>query len=317
VQTNIWQDPYVKSEAVLFLYELDTDAHTAAMMMLQEEEEQGMFGDAYGGDHEYGAFGYDGFGQGGFGNGGTAGAYEIPQSLPSFSCTGGGQSASFSATKESSTQRGAPSKSTATNDAAPLPSSTTLVGTGGAAIDKNQMDEPKTEDKAPCTDMPEHAQEQEKAKEQTQQTAIVEKETLQATAEHALSAPLAHLPISLADIEFLVTPNRSAAVVANRKMRSIEERAEAGGDGAVKASWDAPFEVGDEDEALVCVSALSHLCGSASSCADARDVLVSILRLPDMHCVCTQLLSAKQPSAILRWSANNGAGKYVALIEQQ
>ena len=39
VQTNIWQDPYVKSEAVLFLYELDSDAHTAAMMMLQEDQE--------------------------------------------------------------------------------------------------------------------------------------------------------------------------------------------------------------------------------------------------------------------------------------
>jgi hypothetical protein len=38
VQTNIWQDPYVKSEAVLFLYELDSDAHTAAMDMFEAQD---------------------------------------------------------------------------------------------------------------------------------------------------------------------------------------------------------------------------------------------------------------------------------------
>ena len=57
-QTNIWQDPYVKSEAVLFLYELDTDAHTAAMMMLQEEESEGMFEQSGGAV----SFGFDAFG---------------------------------------------------------------------------------------------------------------------------------------------------------------------------------------------------------------------------------------------------------------
>ena len=34
-QENASTDPYVKTEAVLFLYELDTDAHTAALMTLQ------------------------------------------------------------------------------------------------------------------------------------------------------------------------------------------------------------------------------------------------------------------------------------------
>ncbi len=38
VQTNIWQDPYVKSEAVLFLYELDSDAHTAAMDIFDAQD---------------------------------------------------------------------------------------------------------------------------------------------------------------------------------------------------------------------------------------------------------------------------------------
>jgi len=51
-QTNVWADPYVKSEAVLFLYELDTDAHTAALMMLQEDSENdgglGLFGTGMG-----------------------------------------------------------------------------------------------------------------------------------------------------------------------------------------------------------------------------------------------------------------------------
>mmetsp|Transcript_8364 Transcript_8364/g.20362 ORF Transcript_8364/g.20362 Transcript_8364/m.20362 type:complete len:416 (+) Transcript_8364:100-1347(+) len=41
-QGNASTDPYVKTEAVLFLYELDTDAHTAALMTLQEDESQGL-----------------------------------------------------------------------------------------------------------------------------------------------------------------------------------------------------------------------------------------------------------------------------------
>jgi len=122
VQTNIWQDPYVKSEAVLFLYELDSDAHTTAMMMLQEEEDQGMFESADG----FGAFGLGAFGEGAFGNGGSASAYAIPQSLPSsMLSTLGGMSSS------SSTLQAIPLKPTAAgNDTSPAQPSPVLTFTG-------------------------------------------------------------------------------------------------------------------------------------------------------------------------------------------
>lgn len=62
-QANVFTDPYVRSEAVLFIYELDIDAHTAALMMLEEEEEQrSLLGayDAFGGFGEHPMGGYAG-----------------------------------------------------------------------------------------------------------------------------------------------------------------------------------------------------------------------------------------------------------------
>jgi hypothetical protein len=258
LQTNIWQDPYVKSEAVFFLYELDTDAHTAAMMMLQEEEEE-MSVEGYG---AFG-FGFEEFGQGGFSNGGTADAYEIPQSLPSFSNSIGGQS----------------------------------VGKESDAKETNQPQEPKSEDvKVPSP----------VNKNDVQGAPQEASADINAEAIVTVPAAAAHLPLSLADIEFLVTPNRGAPIVVNRKP-CIQDRGETGENTDAKAQWEAQFEM-CEEESLVCVSSLTNWKRSGS-------VKASILTIPDRQLVCSSLLSAQHPSAIFTLGCGDSA--FVAVLEEE
>ncbi len=258
LQTNIWQDPYVKSEAVFFLYELDTDAHTAAMMMLQEEEEE-MSVEGYG---AFG-FGFGEFGQGGFANGGTADAYEIPQSLPLFSNSIGGQSG----------------------------------GKGSDAKETNQPQQPKNEDvKVPSP----------VNKNDVQDAPQEGPADINAEAIVPVPAAVAHLPLSLADIEFLVTPNRGAPIVVNRKP-CIQDRGETGEHTDTKAQWEAQFEMCKE-ESLVCVSSLMNWKRSGS-------VKASILTIPDRQLVCSSLLSAQHPSAI--FTLGRGDSAFVAVLEEE
>ena len=300
LQTNIWQDPYVKSEAVLFLYELDTDAHTAAMMMLQEEEDQGMFesGDAYG-------FDYGGFGQGSFGNGGSAGAYEIPQSLPSSIL-----SASYSTHQCSP---GKPSNAGASNTGAnvtepslPSPSSPS-TGSGSAAQESNQVEEPKMESPK---------EEGSKASEAIEARAQDVAEEIRRHDAIANAAPpeAAHLSLSLEEIEFVVTPD-GQPMVAARKLQHGEEQSDVASSG--KMQWEATFEV-DEKDVLVCVSAMASLHTEASP--PHRQVKVSIMRFEDKRELCSCSLSADVPSAILAvggGSETRGRRTLVATFTEQ
>mmetsp|Transcript_92872 Transcript_92872/g.149938 ORF Transcript_92872/g.149938 Transcript_92872/m.149938 type:complete len:638 (+) Transcript_92872:319-2232(+) len=328
-QTNIWQDPYVKSEAVLFLYELDSDAHTTAMMMLQEEEDQGMFESADG----FGAFGLGAFGEGAFGNGGSASAYEIPQSLPSsMLSTLGGMSSS------SSTLQATPLKPIATgNDTSPAQPSPVLTFTGN-----EEKSEAASEMSAHLA-QPVHLQE---AKDMDAPADVVKPlssdpqgcpgqktETPKQKMEEVMEGkvmetqPDAHLPLSLEDIEFLCTPNRSSPVVVHRKPDHIQERAcheqrgqaggyaVAGGDGVVKVQWEARFEMGaGQGDALVCVSALDSLHRQS---ARAREVKVSILSFPERGLVCSSLLNVQHPSAILALGSAAAGCTFVAFLEEQ
>ena len=298
-QTNIWQDPYVKSEAVLFLYELDTDAHTAAMMMLQEEEDQDMFEaqDRYG-------FGFGDFGQSSFGgNGGSAGAYEIPQSLPPsmLSALSGSTSASLSASQgvmSASTGGGDHSASTRQS------LGSTSLGVGSAAQDSNQVVDAKS-------DLANVQPDAKVADSKNGEEALPGPESKQPeTVDEAASAECAHLPISLQDIDFLVTPHRGAPIVATRNLDG--GRGDANGD--IKAGneqWEAKFDV-EEGEAFVCVSAMASLHSEASS--QNREVEVSILRLADNEQVCSSVLSTKQPSAIFSLGSHDSARSFVAVI---
>jgi hypothetical protein len=279
MQTNIWQDPYVKSEAVLFLYELDTDAHTAAMMMCQEEEEQGMFasGDACAG------FGYGGFGQAGFGNGGTASAnnFEIPQSLQwSMLSSVGGTSASHSG------EQGATSKSTNIN-------SSSEEALGASSLQSPAL-------------TAEHIKSPEGAGALTQEEAAVVQDVKvtrrESKAEEALTSnadpsQCAHKSLALEDIAFLVTPNRGAPLVASRTTNGKEAQ-DSAGDVADPARWECqPFQVSGAAP-LVCVSAMAPLQRDPAACE--RNVQVSILRLPDREEVCSGSLCGAHPSQIFQ-----------------
>ena len=279
VQTNIWQDPYVKSEAVLFLYELDTDAHTAAMMMCQEEEEHGMFasGDACGG------FGYGGLGQAGFGNGGTASAnyFEIPQSLPwSMLSAGGGMSASHSS------EQGSTSKST------------NIDGSSEGALGAPSLQSPALTS--------EHAKGPQGAGALTKEEAAVmqgaKSPTRESKAEEALTSiagppQSSHKSLALEDIAFIVTPNRGAPLVASPTTNGKESQDAADGV-AGPPRWECqPFQVSGAAP-LVCVSAMAPLQGDPAACQ--RNVKVSILRLPDREEVCSGKLCGAHPSQIFQ-----------------
>jgi hypothetical protein len=299
MQTNIWQDPYVKSEGVLFLYELDTDAHTAAMMMCQEEE-QGMFE-----QEVFGALGGGALGNPGFGNGATAGGVsnylEIPQSLPSSMLSAlGGTSASYSS------EQGTASKticSSGSEAALPTLSSPALssennkdfdIGAGSAADDNAQNGEAAT------------SSSNNKAEEGLNSS-------MDLAVKASSPAQSAHLPLTLEDIDFVVTPNRGAPLVANRKFNGKEMQGENGGDSVVKAWECAPFQVSG-DAALVCVSGMAPLYKEA---APVREVRVSILRLPDREQVCCTSLCCTTPSQILQLPGEEVDGcTYTACFEE-
>lgn len=293
MQTNIWQDPYVKSEAVLFLYELDSDSHTAAMMMCQEEE-QGMFesGDAFG------TFGCGGLGNAGFGNGGTAGGVsnclEIPHSLPpSMLSALGGMSASYAG------GQGTTSKTTSSAASEAIPPSL-----NSPALSSEHKKDSKISSGSVADETARNC----------------EAVTSDSKAEEALnsgtdfiSAQSAHVPLTLEDIEFLVTPNKFNPLVANRKSNGKEVQA-GSGDAAETRRWECePFQV-CSDAALVCVSGMAPLHKEA---APDREVLVSILRLPDREQVCGAKLCSKQPSQILQLPSEEVEGcTYAACFEE-
>jgi hypothetical protein len=293
VQTNIWQDPYVKSEAVLFLYELDSDAHTAAMMMLQEDQED-MFEaqDAYG-------FGFGGYGQSSFGgNGGSAGAYEIPQSLPPsmLSALAGGLSASRS-TSQCMTSR-------STGGVDHSASTRQPPGVGSVSQDGNQAVDTQA-------DLKDQAQPDAKAEdtEDSEEAQTVPTNTQPDTVGRAGVC----LPMCLQNIDFLVTPHRGAPIVATRNLDG--RRGDEDGDSrAGNEKWEANFEV-EAGESFVCVSSMASLHSEASP--GDRQFEVSILRLSDKEQVCSSFLSAKHPSAIFSLGSPEVAGNnnLVAVIK--
>jgi hypothetical protein len=274
VQTNIWQDPYVKSEAVLFLYELDSDAHTAAMMMLQEDQED-MFEaqDAYG-------FGFGGYGQSSFGgNGGSAGAYEIPQSLPPslLSALAGGLSASRS-TSQSMTSR-------STGGADHSASTRQPPGVGSASQDGNQAVDTQADPKDQAPDPQPDAKAEDSKDSEEAQTAPTN--TQPDKVDEAI-------PLCLQNIDFLVTPHRGVPMVATRNLDG--RRGDEDGDSRTgNEKWEVNFEV-EAGESFVCVSSMASLHSEAS--LGDRQFEVSILRLSDKEQVCSSVLSAKHPSAI-------------------